>query len=266
MLRRIFSSFLVQTAAASWEAGFLVAFCLAVLSAGFYYFAKIFRLTITPPDSVENMRRSELVERGRYCKDLDQLRCLGPYYMAKFWRKPELAVAFPVYGVLMGLADRGVYDGGGLKRWMRRWANRRYCRLLGRRLGKFPLDPGWNDFYMIRWLMTGDRMFLADLYGRASQKPAPGDQAAAMVRQSARWILYSMRNRQIDLDCDLAILERASGDVITEDRQLAALAHLERGGKLGNTPMQPGQRIQPGSTTSGPSPARPGALGGPQMG
>lgn len=185
--------------------------------------------------SDEDIRRAfALVERGRRIPVYRLRRRLAAAMVHLSRRGFQLSAVFPVLGFCDGLVDRGGFNPWSLGRrgslfrqvllfplfcggcallrlwifWVRRDLQR-----------KWPRRPGWNDYYMVRWQVTGKPEYLLWLYRRALEVPAAPaglveDVAATEERMgpyTCRWMLNSVRARHADLDAALRALEAQYG-------------------------------------------------------
>lgn len=184
--------------------------------------------------SDEEIRRAfALFERGRRVPVYRLLRRLGPV-MVHAGRDGRVSSVFPILGICDGLIDRG-----GLRPWSMGRRSSLFRRLMLLPLNcslccllrlwlflvrrhlqrRWPRRPGWNDYYMVRWQVTGKPEYLLWLYRRAVEVPAA---PAGLVENVAatedrmgpftcRWMLNSVRGRDPDLDAALRALESQYG-------------------------------------------------------
>lgn len=161
------------------------------------------------------------LERGRHHKSARRLLKLGGAALV-YWRQQgcQTSGLFVSWGAAYAAAvDRGGVDplpwrdGLKLRKRFWRWYTRRVMHWgLWYLRRKFPGAAGWNDFYMLRWFMTGRDEFLRECFRRACEIPGPESSAEDRGRAvSARWMLSSLRTRVADLDAALSVLEAETG-------------------------------------------------------
>jgi hypothetical protein len=166
-----------------------------------------------------------VVDRGRFNRNLARLRrAVGP--LNQFARETlAQAQLFPLLAVLDGLKERGAFEPEAFRSYRERrwWAwmrsafglmlMRAWHTWLGEHLRReYPDRPGWNDYYMMLWCMTGTREYALALYRRAVELPGPGGTELDYYRASScRWMVASMRSQHPDFDRVMSELEEASG-------------------------------------------------------
>lgn len=120
--------------------------------------------------------------------------------------KWPLPLLFPLLGWLAGCFDRGVFCGGFRRRisgWMLRFVYNRIENRLLRVAGENV--PGWNEYHMAIWFITGSEETLAELHERATF-PARCPQQH-MVRNKARVMVDAVRAQYPDFDFAMTALE-----------------------------------------------------------
>lgn len=69
--------------------------------------------------------------------------------------------------------------------------------------------PGWNDYWMTRWLLTGDLLAVREIHRRAAHLDGA---KWSMVAETAQWMVSSVRQsdrefdvayREVEAACDL---------------------------------------------------------------
>ncbi len=132
---------------------------------------------------------------------------------------------FPLLAVLDGLQERGAFEPNtypSYRRgpWWKRVRSRFgiiLIRAWHKRLSEntrriYPDRPGWNDYYMCLWCMTGNPAHALELYRRAVELPGPGATEIDYYRaSSAKWMVASMRSRHPDFDLKMVELEQLYG-------------------------------------------------------
>lgn len=172
-----------------------------------------------------------VVGRGRFNKNPARLRrAVGPL-VAFAHETKSLAQLFPLLAVLDALKERGAFEPAAFYCYrerklpfFRKWGRRlraafgRSCmRAWHAHLGEttrrdYPDRPGWNDYYMTLWCMTGNRAYALELYRRAVELPGPGGSELDYYRgSSCRWMVASMRCQHPDFDRVMAEIEESSG-------------------------------------------------------
>ena len=168
-------------------------------------------------------RASRIVERGRFCRNLARLRrTVGPL-MQNLRAEGTISAAFPLLGVFDALKQRGAFEPSAFRKDVGLWRRLRSrvgawfldaCRRwLSRHLyARFPDRPGWNDYLMVLWFMTGDSRVAERIYSRAvAVVPAGSPQMAYATGASCRWMVSSVRSQHPDFDLAIARLEAHYG-------------------------------------------------------
>lgn len=158
-----------------------------------------------------------VVERGRFNRNLRRLRRTLPGLWLLFVREGyALSRAFPMLGVWEALEGLGCFAVGPEVRFLRRfklriaaavcvWCKNRMTRGL---LRKYPDAPGWNDYYMALWMMTGETVYVQELYSRAVCVPSPwASELENLTFSTARWMLSSVRSQFPDFHAALSAVE-----------------------------------------------------------
>ena len=162
---------------------------------------------------------ARVVERGRFNKNVRRLRrTIGPFVTAANVTR-DLGRMFPLLGVLDGAAERGCFDLdtywhlGFFNYWLRtrfpRWGLLAWRAWLSRYLWtKYSDRPGWNDYYMTLWFMTGNPEHAAEIYRRAVLVPKVGcSPMEYLTASTARWMVSSVRGQHPDFDAAISQLE-----------------------------------------------------------
>jgi len=135
----------------------------------------------------------------------------------------QLGNCFTLLGVMDGLEERGGLDPTILRR-----GRPLFCRLKGRLAlklfvwwkdyfgrtlwKKYPDRPGWNDYWMAIWFMTGNPEHAHEIYTRATAIPGPGVDAEKFgTAATARWMVASVRGQHPDFDAQVSTLEAHYG-------------------------------------------------------
>jgi hypothetical protein len=69
--------------------------------------------------------------------------------------------------------------------------------------------PGWNDYYMVRWQLTGDRAALEEIHRRCQHVYDKAGWSA--VWQTAQWMTSSYRKQDPQFDAAMQAVERECG-------------------------------------------------------
>jgi hypothetical protein len=166
-----------------------------------------------------------VVERGRFNKNLNRLRrVVGP--LNQFARDTgNLRQLFPLLAVLDALEERGAFEPRAFRsyrerkwwKWMQSAFGLMLMRVWHNWLGQYvrrdyPDRPGWNDYYMTLWCMTGNPIHALELYRRAALLPRSGASELDYYRASScRWMVSSMRQQHPDFDRAITDLEQRFG-------------------------------------------------------
>jgi hypothetical protein len=158
-------------------------------------------------------RAEALLQNGRHHNDTDDLRkAISVLFLyAKTQEFPRELVLL-MAGIISGAIDRRIYG----------WAGRLFMRAVGAWLENvlakwrgLDLDsPGWNDYVMAYWMMTGNPDAVEELFYRATEPVS--DPALLPVKESAAWMVASVRR-------DCAEFDRAWREVETRERGAAAV-------------------------------------------
>ena len=160
---------------------------------------------------------ARIIERARYFGASRLRRLKVASFVSLMWAAsfPVLARVFVPLGFLHALIERGFFPIRG-RSWRAAIVVRAIAPLIRGWLKlKYPLAPGWNDYYMTLWLATGSPKHLHEVFRRASLAPGhPGYSPDVAV--TARHMVKSLRMRYIDLDVSLRELEAAAGVPLVE--------------------------------------------------
>jgi hypothetical protein len=113
----------------------------------------------------------------------------------------DLSSIGPSLGILDGVAEMHPYP---------TWA-RSVLSVVGHWIIKkfvlTPDRPAWNDYWMCRWMVTGDPAAIDEIHRRALHYPQPGAAGsardrglAAAVMTTAQWMVRSVRQQNSDFD------------------------------------------------------------------
>lgn len=167
---------------------------------------------------------ARVLERGRFNTNLSRLRrAVGPFAVEFRRSGYQIARAFPLVAALDALEERGAFFTAPRKDcvstwwWIRtvtvRWCLLKWRDYLAKKLFKdWPARPGWNDYWMMVWFITGDAEALREIYTRAVGVPGHGADADELgTLSTARWMVSSVRGRVPDFDAGIAALEEHYG-------------------------------------------------------
>lgn len=164
---------------------------------------------VPAPTAAEVESLTVTIESARANQDVAALRKVIPKFAALLAHAGgQLGMVFGFYAYCRGLMERGAYV-----TWWRRWIVK-----AGLAVGQWGLDhyfpgrPGWNDYYMMLWFVTGRQDYLEELFRRCTDRPWPG--ATELVQgtyATARWMAHSVRCRHADFDAAFSLLERERG-------------------------------------------------------
>jgi hypothetical protein len=178
----------------------------------------------SPSSEADRLRWAHrVIERGRFNPTYRVKRALGPVCLALIRGHGQLALTFPVLGVWDALEERGAFDPGQFRHppfhrrpWWKRVKYRallrfsRWCMLrLGNRLYvKYPDRPGWNDYWMACWMITGNPQHVHEIYKRATEVPGPDcSESELATLRTARWMVTSVRAGMPDFEAAISALE-----------------------------------------------------------
>lgn len=138
-----------------------------------------------------------LLHNARNHDDSDDIRKAVQimFLFGKAQRFPPPLV-LPLAGMISGAIDRHVYGLWG--RWMMRLAGAWLETVVAKSHGMGENAPGWNDYLLAYWMVTGDPEAVEELYCRATD-PAK-DPALVAVKDSAEWMVASVRGQCADFD------------------------------------------------------------------
>jgi len=160
------------------------------------------------PASIELMQAT--LESARHNQDLAALRKQIPQWWALTAHNGgQLGMLFGFYGYCRGLMERGAF-----RTWGRRLIIKAALAFGHWSLNRhYPGRPGWNDYYMTLWFVTGKPEYLEELYRRCTARPWPGAVPDLMnTYATARWMVFSVRTRVPDFDQALSVLENDRGE------------------------------------------------------
>jgi hypothetical protein len=169
---------------------------------------------IPRPSPAETEFMASALESSRANQDLQFLRKqVKPWLGLVAHNGGQLGQVFGLVGYQQGLLERGAYAGRFFRRLQVRLSVRVSLWELRR---QFPARPGWNDYYMTLWFVTGKDEYLRELYRRGTDRPFPGAIADLQnTYATARWMIFSVRSRLPDFDQALTVLENERGEKIT---------------------------------------------------
>lgn len=169
-----------------------------------------------------------IVANGRNLDDPVLLtRAVRVLVMYGHYAKWPRQVIFPAIGMLQGCFDRQLYRGRGIRPQiaglMFRLVHARLEAEATKRWGTS--SPGWNDYHMAYWFMTGDKASARELHRRAT-----GDyckdlvsgkgpcQNCRLLKAGAAYMIESVRRQYSDFDEAMTKLEtRSERPVVPED-------------------------------------------------
>lgn len=164
------------------------------------------------PTPAETELLQSSLESARANQDLRFLRKQIPKWIALVAHSGgRLGLVFGIYAYGRGLQERGAWRG-----WRRVWMAVMLRAGLWQLERRFPGAPGWNDFYMTLWFVTGEGKYLDELYRRCTSRPWPA--ATPDVQNTyatARWMAFSVRKRLPDFDAAISLLEKEHGETVT---------------------------------------------------
>lgn len=158
-------------------------------------------------------RAQVLLQNGRNHDDNDDLRkaitVLMLYAKAQGFPRGLVLVAA---GVISGAIDRGVYGWWG--RLLMRGVGATLENVIAKARGMDLNAPGWNDYILSYWMMTGNPDAVEELFYRATEPVS--DPALLPVKESAEWMVVTVRQ-------DCAEFDRAWLEVEARERDAAAV-------------------------------------------
>jgi hypothetical protein len=169
----------------------------------------------------EEVEAWQMIHAGRFVRNPTVLRRCGLTIQRRMKTK-LLADFFPAMGFLRALLIRNAYQPlrrRGVKAPARPLHELLFARFMVRvgfascwfsvTVGEYLMRrryldrPGWNDYYMVLWLMTGDRRYAQELYRRASLPDSP-------VSVSCRWMVNSVSQQYPDFGAVMTDIELAT--------------------------------------------------------
>jgi hypothetical protein len=157
-------------------------------------------------------RAQAFVQNGRNQTDLDDMRqairILIFFGRSLGWPRGLVLV---IAGAIAGAIDRDVY--GRFGRWIMRLFVA-WLEFVARRGGMDGNAPGWNDYVLAYWMMTGNPEAVEELFARATTPVT--DPALLPAKESAEWMVASVRR-------DCAEFDRAWREVEARERSAAAV-------------------------------------------
>jgi hypothetical protein len=138
-----------------------------------------------------------LLQNARNNDDGDDIRkaieIMFLFGKSQGWPRP---LVLPVAGMISGAIDRRLYG----------WFGRCFMRVVGawlenvvaRANGMDENAPGWNDYLMAYWMLTGNPEAVEELYCRATDPVK--DPALLPTKESAEWMVGSVRGQCAEFD------------------------------------------------------------------
>jgi hypothetical protein len=115
--------------------------------------------------------------------------------------------ALPLLAAIDASLNAGVWHGSGrlflrVMSWLGwKWAKRYMPET----------RPGWNDYAMMYWFITGDPEPLHEIYETAANLPPVPSEAETLKHETAIWLVTSVRGRHPDFDAEITALEQIDG-------------------------------------------------------
>lgn len=138
-----------------------------------------------------------LLQNARNHDDGDDIRkaisIMIVFGKAQGWPRP---LVLPLAGMIAGAIDRRLY--GLIGRVFMRCVGAWLENVVAKSRGMDENAPGWNDYLMAYWMLTGNPEALEELYARANG-PA-NDPVLAPARESAQRMVASVRRDCAEFD------------------------------------------------------------------
>lgn len=160
------------------------------------------------------VRQAEsLLQNGRNSDDKDDLRkgILIMFLFARSQGWPRASVLV-LAGVISGAIDRHIYGLWG--RFVMRLCGGWLENVMARSRGLDGDAPGWNDYVLAYWMMTGNPDAVEELFYRATDPVS--DAALLPCKESAEWMVAMVRRECAEFD-------RAWLEVEARERSAAAV-------------------------------------------